>query len=35
MKVLKNIFNRAIDVLKKNQQYLMRMLHDALPRKAT
>ena len=28
MKVLKTIFKRAIDVLKWNQQYLMRALHD-------
>ena len=31
MKVLKNIINRASDVLKRNQQYLMRKLHDPLP----
>ena len=31
MKVHKNIINRAIDVLKRNQQYLMRILHDPLP----
>ena len=24
----KNIFNHAIDVLKRNQQYLMRILHE-------
>ena len=31
MKVLKNIFSRAID-LKKEEEYLMRFLHDTSPR---
>ena len=35
MKVLKNIFNRDIDVFNRNQKYSMRILHDPLPCYAT